>query len=89
MKIQKLFNILVLLAILTSFAGGGTVQVGAQGPQPPTAEEVNLSKQPEKFTQADREAAADRSAAEGFDATAATTNAAMAVYQNDSIGPLE
>ncbi len=78
MKNVKFINVLLLLAFLASFVGGGTVEVKAQTPEPPTPDATNLAQQPERITQADREAAADRSEALGFtaptlDATAAVT----------------
>ena len=79
MKVHKLLNIVLLLAFLSSFVGGGTVKVSAQTPEPPTIDSTNLAQQPEKFTQADREAAAARADALGLDAVTATTNAAMAI----------
>jgi hypothetical protein len=75
MRGHKYLNIVLLLAILASFTGGGTAQVSAQTPQPPTTDGTTVSQ--ERLTQADREAAADRSAALGLDATSAT-NASMA-----------
>ncbi len=77
MKNVKFINVLLLLAILASFVGGGAVEVKAQTPEPPTPDATTLANQPERFTQADREAAAARSDALGF--TAPTLDATATV----------
>jgi hypothetical protein len=78
MKIQKLLNVVLLLAFLSSFVGGGSYNVTAQTPEPPTIDYTNLAQQPERITQVDREAAAGRSSVLGLDATSATS-ASMAL----------
>jgi FtsP/CotA-like multicopper oxidase with cupredoxin domain len=78
MKIQKLLNVVLLLAFLSSFVGGGSYNVTAQNPEPPTIDYTNLAQQPERITQVDREAAAGRSSVLGLDATSATS-ASMAL----------
>ena len=64
MQKVKFVNILLLLAILFSFTGGGTLRVTAQAPQPPTIDGTAVDQEP--LSQADRQAAADRAADGGF-----------------------
>jgi FtsP/CotA-like multicopper oxidase with cupredoxin domain len=77
MKNVKFINVLLLLAFLASFVGGGAVEVKAQTPQPPSTDGTAVSQQP--ITQADRQAAADRAAAEGFTLPTDGTTAAAAM----------